>query len=253
MVNGLKRVLATDIDGTLVGHGGEDHFIRFVHEHPGLAVVYLTGRTRHNAEAVIRRYGFPPPIAMATEVGAEIYWGKHMASDDIWAFQLRQDWSPRKVRKTLEALPGVFYRSRSSHWRLAFSVDGEDVVEIVRHRLRRERVQARVLFDPSDGRLDVLPARAQKCRALSHILTRVAVRPRQCFVAGDGENDRDLMQGRFPGVVVANAVHALRDLQGDSVWLSRHPGAMGVVEGLRRWYAEFEGGEAKADALQFYG
>ena len=251
-MTGLRRVLATDIDGTLVGYGGEDGFSQFVHDHPGLAVVYLTGRTRHNAEAVIRRYGFPPPIAIATEVGAEIYWGKNMVLDDIWAFQLRQNWSPRQVRKSLESLDGVHYRGRSSHWRLAFNVDHESKIEVVRRRLDQQRVSARVLWDAHDGRLDVLPARARKCRALNHILTRVSIRPRQCFVAGDGENDRDLMEGRFPGVVVANAVSNLRHLQTEAIWLSQHPGALGVVDGLRRWYDETEGKDGVAD-LRFYG
>lgn len=252
-MNGLKRVLATDIDGTLVGHGGEERFSQFVQDHPGLTVVYLTGRTRHNAEAVIHRYGFPPPIAIATEVGSEIYWGRHMALDDIWAFQLRQDWSPRKIKKSLEALPGVHYRSRSSHWRLAFNVDHVDLVDEVRRRLGREQVAARVLWDAHDGRLDILPARAQKCRALNHILTRMAIRPRHCFVAGDGENDRDLLEGKFPGVVVANAVATLRGVQDASIWLSDQPGALGVVDGLSRWYDERKGKNRESDALRFYG
>jgi hydroxymethylpyrimidine pyrophosphatase-like HAD family hydrolase len=114
-------------------------------------------------------------------------------------------------------------------------------------------VAARVLWDPDDRRLDVLPQRAQKCKALNHILSRVAVRPRQCFVAGDGENDRDLLAGKFPGVVVANAVSELRRAGTGPVWLSAHPGAYGVMDGLRRWYEETDPTNPVSASWVFYG
>lgn len=241
----VKRVLATDIDGTLVGHGGERQFAEFVAAHPGLTVVYLTGRTRHNAEAVLRRYALPTPAALVTEVGAEIYWGEKLRLDDIWTFQQRRDWSPRRVRTALESMPGVRYRGRSSHWRIAFEVDDEAGVRRVRHRLSSLKVPGRVLWDPADQRLDVLPCRAEKGRALAHVLARMGVRPRACFVAGDGENDRDMLAGGFAGVVVANACPALHQLAGGDIWESPHPGAFGVMDGIRRWYCEAGGSGAE--------
>ncbi|MCY0909435.1 MAG: sucrose-phosphate phosphatase, partial [Sulfobacillus thermotolerans] len=38
----MKRVLATDIDGTLIGHGGEQAVRDYLMEHPELGVIYLT-------------------------------------------------------------------------------------------------------------------------------------------------------------------------------------------------------------------
>ncbi len=234
-MNGLRRVLATDIDGTLVGYGGEEHLVGFFERHADLAVIYLTGRTRHNAETVLRRYGFPTPLAVATEVGAEIYWGRHMVMDDIWAFQQRQDWSPRRILHLLEAVDGVCYRGRSSHWRLAFDVHEPGMVKEVRRLLTGERVAVHLLWEEADHRLDVLPAKAHKGLALNHILNRAGIRSRACFVAGNGENDRDLMQGHFPGVIVANACHRLKASTSEVIWHSSRPGAYGVIEGLTRW------------------
>ena len=234
-MSGLRRVLATDIDGTLIGHGGEEHLVAFFEHHPDLAVIYLTGRTRHNAETVLRRFGFPAPLAVATEVGAEIYWGRHMVMDDIWAFQQRQEWSPRRIRHLLEAIDAVRYRGRSSHWRLAFDVHEPGVLKEVRRLLAREQVAVHLLWEEADHRLDVLPAKAHKGLALNYILNRAGIRSRACFVAGNGENDRDLMQGHFPGVIVANACHRLKSSTSDTIWQSSRPGAYGVIEGLTRW------------------
>lgn len=232
---GIKWVLASDIDGTLVGHGGESELAQYLSEHPEIGAIYLTGRTRANAEPLIRRHGFPEPLALATDIGADVYWGSELRVDESWAFQQRRDWSPRRVMRVLEGVPGVEYLGRSSHWRLAFRVTDHHALTAARTRLVQEGVMHRTLWDGEQDRMDVVPRGAFKGRALKYILNRLSIRPQQCFVAGDAENDGDLLEGRYRGVLVANADIGLREKLPPVILRSPYEGAYGVLDGLRQF------------------
>lgn len=232
---GIKWVLASDIDGTLVGHGGEAELIEFLSQHPDVGVVYLTGRTRANAEALIRRHGFPDPLALATDIGADVFWGPEMRLDEAWAFQQRRDWSPRRVVRALDGLDGIAFQSRSSHWRLAFEVRDYAALTRARTWLVQDGVVCRTLWDEEQRRMDVVPRGALKGRALKHILSRLNIRAQQCFVAGDAENDGDLLAGRYRGVLVANGSIHLREHLPPVILRSPFEGAYGVLDGLRQF------------------
>ncbi len=231
----MKRVLATDIDGTLIGHGGEQAVRDYLLDHPELGVIYLTGRTLSNAHAIICRYGFPTPLAIATDVGADIFWGPNLEADELWAFEQRRNWSPRRLRSALGEISGVAYRGRSSHWRIAFELEDPSVLPLVKECLAEHHLLVRTLWYPDEQRLDVLPCTALKSRALQHILQRIRVKSQNCFVAGDAENDGDMLASRYPGVLVANGEARVRECLPEWIVRSRYPGALGVLDALRQW------------------
>lgn len=228
----VRWVLASDIDGTLVGHGGESVLVQFLHSHPEIGVVYLTGRTRTNAELLLAQHGFPAPLALATDIGADVYWGPSLTMDESWAFQQRRDWSPSRIMCTLEGVPGISFQARSSYWRMAFKAREVASVTVARTRLVQAGIMCRTLWDDEQHRLDVVPRGALKGRALKHILTRLSIRPQQCFVAGDAENDGDLLSGRYRGVLVANGSLPLKERLPDEIMRSSYEGALGVLDGL---------------------
>lgn len=232
---GIKWVLASDIDGTLVGHGGESELAQYLKLHPEVGVVYLTGRTRANAEPLIHRYGYPEPLALCTDIGADIFWGADRRVDESWAFQQRRDWSPRRVMRSLEQVPGVEFLGRSSHWRLAFRVAGDEQLAASKARLVKDGVMHRTLWDAEQLRLDVVPRGALKGSALKHILNRLNVKAHQCFVAGDAENDGDILEGRYRGVLVANGSVLLKERLPEAIMRSPYEGAYGVLHGLRQF------------------
>lgn len=234
----IKWVLATDIDGTLVGHGGERELAHFLSHHPEIGVVYLTGRTRANAEPMIRHHGYPEPVALATDIGADIHWGTDLKIDETWAFEQRREWSPRRAQQLMEKIDGLQFLGRSSHWRLAFLADSDEVLARARTRLVQEGVPARTLWDAQERRIDVVPRGAFKGRALKYILSGLNVRAQQCFVAGDAENDSDILQGRYRGVLVANATLSLKDSLPSVILRSPYEGAYGVLHGLRQFLHE---------------
>lgn len=234
----IVRVLATDIDGTLVGYGGEESLALFLRRHQEIGVIYLTGRTRNTAQELVRRYRFPVPLALSTDVGADIYWGPDLRLDDTWAFRMRQDWSPRRVRSVLSEVPGVTFAGRNSHWRLTFRLDDESLVPMAKKQLIQAGVPARTFYDERDHRLDVLPRGALKGRALQRVLSRLGIPAQNCFVAGDAENDGDMFQGRYRGVLVSNGSPLVSERLSDRIMRSELPGASGVLDGLKRWLHE---------------
>ncbi len=231
----ISWVLASDIDGTLVGHGGEPDLVRFLRDRPQIGLVYLTGRTRPNAEVLLDSHGFPQPLALATDLGADVYWGPSLSLDEAWAFQQRRDWSPRQVVHALDAVDGVNYQSRCSYWRLAFYARDLTAVGEARAHLVQQGIVCRTLFDEDAHRLDVVPRSALKGRALKYILNQLHIRAQQCFVAGDAENDGDLLSGRYHGVVVANGSRSFKEKLPDTIMRSGYPGAQGVLDGLSRF------------------
>ncbi len=235
---GIKWVLASDIDGTLVGHGGEGELAQFLADHGEIGVVYLTGRTRANATSLIQSYGFPEPLALATDIGADVFWGPDLQADEAWAFQQRREWAPRRIMRALETVDGVSYQGRSSHWRIAYGVRDYPALSAARTRLVQEGLACRTLWDEEESRLDVVPRGALKGRALKHILARLNLRTQQCFVAGDAENDGDLFQGRWRGVLVANGSIDLKEHLPAVIWRSPFEGAYGVLDGLRQFLEE---------------
>ncbi len=231
----IRRVLATDIDGTLIGHGGEQEVRDYLLEHPELGVIYLTGRTLNNACSLINRYGFPRPLAIATDVGADIFWGPNLDADEFWAFEQRRYWSPRRLRTALASIPGVIYRGRSSHWRVAFELEDSTLVSVVKSYLASNHLPARILWHPDEMRLDILPCTALKSRALHYILRQVGVKTQNCFVAGNAENDGDMLSNHYPGVLVANGDASVRNCLPEWIMRSSYPGALGVLDGLQQW------------------
>jgi HAD superfamily hydrolase (TIGR01484 family) len=241
----VKRVLATDIDGTLIGFGGESELARFLRDCPALGVIYLTGRTKANAAALLAHYDFPAPLAMATDIGADIYWGSGLRLDQSWAFRQRRDWSPWRIQSALEAVPGVRFLGRNSHWRLAFSVADARAAQTARSRLAELGLRARALWYEDQKRLDVMPRGALKGRALKYILGELGLKPSQCFVAGDGDNDGDMISDRYCGVLVANGSARLLATAPPHIVRSPLRGAYGVRHALERWLKS----EAEPDPL----
>ena len=235
---GIKWVLASDIDGTLVGRGGEAALVHFLEAHPEIGVVYLTGRTRANAEILLNSYQFPRPLALATDIGADIFWGPSLRVDDGWAFQQRREWSPRRLMRALEEVDGIFFQARCSYWRIAYGVRDLDALAAARAQVVRQGIPCRTLWDEDQRRMDVVPRNALKGKALKHVLARLSIRPQQCFVAGDGENDCDILSGRYQGVVVANGVLPFKEHLPPQIFRSPLEGAQGVLDGLRRFLDE---------------
>jgi sucrose-phosphate synthase len=103
----------------------------------------------------------------------------------------------------------------------------------LRRALRERGLHAHVVL--SHGQfLDVLPIRCSKGRALRWVAQRWGIELESIVVAGDSGNDRDLLTGATPAIVVGNHDPELDDLTDRAgVHFAEAGHAAGILEGLR--------------------
>jgi hydroxymethylpyrimidine pyrophosphatase-like HAD family hydrolase len=82
--------------------------------------------------------------------------------------------------------------------------------------------------------VDVLPAQSGKGAALRFLLERLDFPSERVIVAGDSDNDRDMLTLPVKAVVVGNFASELADLQSESsdIYFAANRHAAGILEGL---------------------
>ncbi|MFO7610069.1 MAG: HAD family hydrolase [Candidatus Krumholzibacteriia bacterium] len=271
-----RLLLATDLDRTLLPNGAapespgaRERFARLV-AHPDVTLVYVTGRDPGRVDEAIATWEVPRPDALIADVGATIAgpgpggWERWPAWDEA----IGPDWGGRDaadLQELLRDLPDLQPQdpSRQGRWKLSFEVapDGDlpQLAGMIRDRLAAQGVRASVIFSRDDalgvGLVDVLPASADKHRALEFVMARLGFGPGETVFAGDSGNDLEVLTGPVPAVLVANASPELRAVasreaaaagHGDLLYLARGglPGlngnyAAGILEGVLHYHPDW--------------
>lgn len=242
---GFGALLLCDLDGTLTGcSDGTARLAAWRRRHPGVLFGVATGRSLHDAIAVIGREGIAPPGVLATSLGSEIYFVTDpdfgVVADEAWAEQLAADWDADAVVRCLssdphlEPQPAMEQRRFKRSW---FASLSPRQVAAVGQRLAKAGLAANVAY--SHGRfLDVLPRAASKGAALAYLRHRFGIPRAMTAAAGDSGTDLSLLREAGRGVVVANHGGGLAGLRGrPNVVFSRDAHAGGIVAGLEGWPA----------------
>ena len=189
MTDTVRRILASDIDGTLTGCPVAA--ARFVDWHAqrddGLLFAVATGRSVSQARRVLADWALPRPDLFITSVGSEIWrWGAgdrlHPCAD--YAALLDADWDRDAVQAVLQARAPVWqagYEQR--RWKLSLLGTAAQAAGIERD-LARAGLAARVIASHGEF-IDVLPQAAGKAAALRFEATRRGLDLRHCIAAGD--------------------------------------------------------------------
>jgi len=237
-----ERFLVTDIDGTLIGDRAALADLVAQLEAAGWGLGIATGRRLESALEILDQWGVRGPDLpdlMITAVGAEIHYGPERDADDLWARHLDFRWQPDQIReRLLEVGEGALSLQAASEQRqhkISFEVAPGRAVHVgrLRRRLRERDLHAQLVF--SHGRyLDALPIRCSKGQAIRWVAQRWGIDLESIVVAGDSGNDRDMLTGVMPAIVVGNASPELADLaELPTVHFSQAPHAAGILEGLR--------------------
>lgn len=229
-------VLATDLDGTLVGDAGALSLLNgWVSERrERVALVYLTGRHHASAQELIDAEGLLPPDILVTDVGTEIRFAPAYRLDMEWNNHLLQGWAPAKIREQLVNLPGLTPQPLPSTLRLGYygTTALEDMEGKVLDILEQAGLPARVVAS-TGGMVDVLPASAGKGPALSYLQQKMGWDARSLLVCGDSGNDLDMLSLGFAAVVVGNAAPELAAAPlPQTVYRARRACAGGILEAL---------------------
>jgi sucrose-6F-phosphate phosphohydrolase len=235
---GPRRILVSDIDGTLVGDDAA--LARFAAWYGGhgdtYRLVYATGRLRPSLDRLIATTDLPEPDALISAVGTEIHdpTGRPWPG---WPDRLL-GWDSQAVRDALRVHRGLRLQADEAQTqaKVSYDVPGLDARDLaaVEETLDAAGLDAIIVYS-QDLHLDVLPAAAGKGRAARFLAEAWAIGPEDVLAFGDSGNDIELFRCGFRGTLVANALPELQSAVGDAAYRSPFPFADGVLDGIRHW------------------
>jgi HAD superfamily hydrolase (TIGR01484 family) len=261
-VTNSRKLLASDLDGTLIPPSREEPRLREIAEladavgAQGLEVAYITGRHRELALEGIEDFQLPYPDLLVCDVGTSVYrrTDRGFVLDEDYRERMREalgGTAGEELRGRLEGVEGLTPQEpeKQAEFKVSYYFEPAqeaDLLAEVRERLGRvgERTKMVASRDPitGTGLLDLLPARVAKHRALEYLREASGRATDDVVYAGDSGNDLDALLSGHPAIVVANAPESLRDdlrREGESsgilhrIYFARRPYAGGVVEGCR--------------------
>jgi len=235
---GPRRVLVTDLDGTLVGDDGALERFRGWRAGPGggYRLVYASGRRGPSVEALVAAAALPAPDAIVSGVGTEVL----DAAGRPWpGWPGRLDgWDAERIRTALRPFRWLVAQPAATQSPLKVSYDARGLTDSDRAVIRRALADAGLaatLVYSGGLHLDLLPEGTGKGHAAAFLARAWGVAPGDVLAFGDSGNDAELLTAGFRGTLVANALPELREAVGDDVYRSPLPFADGILDGVRHW------------------
>lgn len=258
------RVLATDLDGTLIplpgtlDNIGDLAALHSAHSSGQLEIVFATGRHFESVLGAIKEYRLPEPDWLICDVGSSIYQRKgetyqHYAPFSGHLAELTQHYAPELIHTTLDNLEGLHLQPKEhqQHYKISYQctvTDLDTLTHEVENRLKQKALPYDCVssVDPFDNRglIDVLPKDVSKAYALQWLAKHADFHPNEVVYAGDSGNDFAALTCGFHAIVVANAREGLaekvRDTLGDAGMPSRFfhaskEASSGVLEGCKHF------------------
>lgn len=200
------HLLATDLDGTLVGdRTGLDQLLGFYESRDyDVTLLYITGRHYRSALSLIEEENLPVPELLVTDVGTEIRFGPAMEKDREWEQKLLQHWQPEAIDRLAASIKGLQKQELPVTNRCSYYAEDISLVEAFEQQLLSAGIPHKLIY--SGGRdLDILPADSGKGAALQYIIEKFNASDAKILVAGDSGNDLEMLTLGFPSVIVGNA------------------------------------------------
>ncbi len=260
-----SRVLATDLDGTLIPLDGNE---RNVSDLVTLAeqlhaadvrIVFVTGRHFDSVQGAIDQHRLPKPDWIICDVGTTIYrrssadefaqlhaYGEHLASVTAHV-------SIDELRSRL----AVFDRLREQEpekqgrFKLSYYANADELHELqaaINKTLDDSDAPYSIIHsvDPfnGDGLIDLLPRGASKAYALNWWSQHVNIEHEEIVYAGDSGNDLAAFTAGYRTIVVGNADRSLSDRVRDShqqagwhdrLFVAEAHATSGVLAGCRQF------------------
>lgn len=235
-----KHILATDLDGTLVGDpDGLQQLLEFYEEQVyDVSLIYITGRYFDSALSLIEEENLPVPDILVTDVGSSIYIGNSFDKDLEWQKRIKANWMPDEIHAIAATVPGLTKQPMFLENRCSYYVADEKPVEEFRNKLAASGIPHKLIF--SGGKdVDIVPEESGKGRALQYLLDKYKVEDAKLLVAGDSGNDLEMLTLGFPSVIVGNAQPEL--LESDEhprIFRSKKGFAGGIHEAWTHFHSE---------------
>jgi trehalose-6-phosphate synthase/hydroxymethylpyrimidine pyrophosphatase-like HAD family hydrolase len=229
------RVLAADLDGTLLGGDATDRWRLHaaLARHPGVMVVFATGRGLPAVREALRDPLLPRPRWIIADIGATVLDGTDLSPVEPLQTELRAGWpGTGQVRAALRSFPALKYQGDVvQDGRCSFYLHPDQLTADITDAVAA--LGCRWIY--SAGRyFDVLPPGASKGSALLALARQQGWPVDSILVAGDSLNDLSLFTLGAHGVIVGNAESALASAvpADDMVHRPNQAGAAAVLQGL---------------------
>lgn len=232
-----EYLLVTDLDGTLLG----DEFalrefrVRLERLPVRMRLVYASGRLEDDVQALITEQDLCVPDAIIGGVGTQISITDEAVTN--WCKPSARVWNRARIRMLLSDIPLQHERFQADY-KVSFvlkDASPDDLDEIAK-RLLRSGIDADLVYS-SNRDLDVVPHSINKGSAANFLAKHWRIAPQNVIVCGDSGNDLSMFQCRFRGVVVANHLPELRNLESRDIYYATAPYAAGVLQGIDHWLA----------------
>jgi HAD superfamily hydrolase (TIGR01484 family) len=223
----IPKVLATDLDGTLIPLPGspENHAALAELRNAGLDIIFCTGRHLSSVLDAISRYDLPEPSWFICDVGSSIY------RNQAGRFQLFEAYARHledltvragrtEIESLLEGLPGLGMQQEDHQGTFKISYECvADLTDPLVDRISRLLTDFHIPYaatgsvDPflKCGLIDLLPEGVSKAYALKWLANFADYKPEALLYAGDSGNDYPALTAGWPAIVVANASPGLAD------------------------------------------
>ncbi len=235
---GGRRVLVTDLDGTVLGDDAALGRFRewAAGNRADHRLIYASGRHVASILGVVREETLPLPDAVISSVGTEI----HDAEGRPWPGWLERfaGWHAERVRELLRPFRWLDPQPEEHQtWLKASYVArglGQQDLALIRQTLVDAGLVPAIVYS-SGVDLDILPGAAGKGRAARFLTDGWGVSPRDVLAFGDSGNDAELLGVGYRGTMVGNALPELDRLVAADVYRSPAAFADGILDGIRYW------------------
>lgn len=232
-----RYILATDLDGTLLGGDDEARYRLYASLRAlgdDVMVIYVTGRGLESVMSLLSDPVLPQPHYVIADVGATIVSVPELSAVEPLQHAIEARWpGEQQVLSQLETFEQLERQAVPQERRCSYWVEGaESIPAKLPAAVRALGCELLV----SAGRyLDVLPGGVSKGATLSALIEYLGLPIERVVVAGDTLNDLSMYQIGAPGIVVGRAEQPLVDAvrQQSTVYVARAAGAEGIAEGLR--------------------
>lgn len=231
-------LLATDLDGTLVGDDGATKKLNAIVEElraaKGLKFAYVTGRSPELFRDLQKEKSLLMPDALITAVGTEIYIEDKLLTE--WP-QVSY-WDTEHIKEIISKYPELKFQPATEQRRYKLSYfleDNNQLVETIRNELRDLPVS--VVYSMSMY-LDILPENVNKGSALQFLAYEWSVSKSNVYACGDSGNDIDMLASSN-AIIVGNAKDELLRWavsQSDHLYKAEGSYANGIIEGLEHYH-----------------
>ncbi|WP_143304474.1 HAD-IIB family hydrolase [Chitinophaga vietnamensis] len=232
-------LLATDLDGTLLGGTDTDKEILYnlLRDHPDIQLVFVTGRGIRSVIRLLEDVILPRPEYIICDVGATVTHLPTMMAVEPLQSGIAAKWPGEHVREQLKGVKGLLHQEAHQQYRCSYYYD--DSTDIESARKMAAQLQCDLLL--SAGKyLDILPQGVNKGYTLQQLLQMLALPHERILVAGDSMNDFSMYELGFKGVVVGGAEPSLLALTANMphVLQAQRTGAGGILEAMK-YFPEF--------------